>query len=1090
MQRVLLLLVLITSLGVAHLSAKQPASGDLSRIPVISLPKVDNEALIRQEMAARRPGRAPHFAVPHAVDIRPTTHGLWTEHNDGTTSWQIRLQSEGAKTLNLGFTEYWMPRGGQLFLYSGGQKQPTIHGPFTQADNEVHDQLWTQIIEGDDLIVEVMLPTREKSNLRLWLTSVNHDFIGFGTGAELSGSCNLDVVCSAEDGWGIVDGYRDIIRSVAVMSEGGTTFCTGFLVNNARQDCTPYFMTANHCGTNAPALVVYWNFINSVCRQPFSGASGGNGDGQLVDFNSGAILRANYADSDVTIVELDDEVSPTADAFFAGWSREMAEPGDTVIAIHHPSTDEKRISFSFQQTYRSETDFSFPSPSRTPDPNGNQIAVPDWDIGTTEGGSSGSPIFDRFKRVRGQLFGGGAACGNDEYDSYGYFHVSWEGGGTPNSRLKDWLDPDDTGIMFIDGREQLACQTSVRAESPSLINCAPETTTYDLLVGGGFTDQVTVSISDLPAGLNAMLSATSVAPNTPITLSVTPDPGISGSFSFNVDATDGSQSSSTPLSLNLLGGVPTVPLGALPANGATAQPLIITLGWGNVIAEDYNYQLATDASFTNVIFSGTTESNSITYNSQLTAQTTYYWRVSANNICGASEWSPTSSFRTLESQVCGAATVSDDVPVSITPNGTPNIFSTLEVESTTPISFMTVSVDIEHTWVGDLEITLMSPEGTEVTLVDRIGTPDDNDFGCGGDDFIVTFSDGAMNTYDDLENTCNDAPAVNGEFLPLESLAEFNNEDPEGTWLLTIEDNADDDGGDLIGWNIVFCGATGGGNFSVTNIGENPEACPADGAEITLQLGEDFGGEISTSVSIDGNEVTNFTPDYNSATRVLTISFADFITVAPGIHTIEVAIISPDGSNSIMVPLTIVSLPGLASLLSPPNEAVVDNSGTVQFEWSPSARANDYTLQISADETFTTVDYSAPVSGTNLEVSDLTLDGLLYWRIIANNDCGNTTSGSFNFTLSPITVHNFADDKALSLYPNPASDLLTLDMTGSWQGELKVSLLSVHGQRMGNWSLAAGGRQQLDLSVLPAGTYLVDLRNGTDRAVERLVIVR
>lgn len=201
-------------------------------------------------------------------------------NSDGTTTWRLRISSPGAESINLGFTEFVMPQGGELYLHTGKQDNWEVRGPYTPADNDAHNQLWTPIVNGDEVVVEVTLPQSERVNLRLWLTDVNHDFLGFAANIEKSGSCNLDVVCGAADGHPIVDKYRDIIRSVVVYSRGGGTFCTGFLVNNVTQDGTPYFMAADHCGmnaSNAASLVTYYNFENSTCRTVGSGASGGNG---------------------------------------------------------------------------------------------------------------------------------------------------------------------------------------------------------------------------------------------------------------------------------------------------------------------------------------------------------------------------------------------------------------------------------------------------------------------------------------------------------------------------------------------------------------------------------------------------------------------------------------------------------------------------------------------------------------------------------------------------------------------------------------------------------------------------------------------
>jgi len=76
--------------------------------------------------------------------------------------------------------------------------------------------------------------------------------------------------------------------------------------------------------------------------------------------------------------------------------------------------------------------------------------VIDWDAGTTEPDSSGSPLFDQNHHVVGQLHGGYAACGNNSSDWYGQFSVSWNGGGTSATRLRDWLDPGNTGVNSVD----------------------------------------------------------------------------------------------------------------------------------------------------------------------------------------------------------------------------------------------------------------------------------------------------------------------------------------------------------------------------------------------------------------------------------------------------------------------------------------------------------------------------------------------------------------------------------------------------------------------------------------------------------------
>lgn len=416
----------------------------LERLPGIDLAKVQEEDLKREQE-----GMAPRFAVPMDVDLAPIGGvGTWDALSDGRVIWRHRVSSPDALSLNLGFTPFHLPPTAELWLYTPAYNQ--IVGPFTGHDNDAHRQLWTPVLLSDEVVVELAINPDFLPYLELELTHVGHGYTGFGYPGtyDRSGSCNLDVVCGTADGFSQVEAWRDQIRSVAVISTGGSTFCTGFLVNYVGNDIKGFFMTADHCGItsgNAASLVTYWNYENSWCREPDSAASGQPGDGTLDQYNTGSTFRADYSASDFTLVELDDPIDPGANPYFAGWDNTSAD-ATSAVAIHHPDTDEKRISFEDDPTATS----SYLGTSVPGD--GTHVWVDDWDLGTTEPGSSGSPLFDQNNRVVGQLHGGYAACGNDSSDWYGRFSVSWTGGGADSTRLSNWLDPDDTGATELDGR--------------------------------------------------------------------------------------------------------------------------------------------------------------------------------------------------------------------------------------------------------------------------------------------------------------------------------------------------------------------------------------------------------------------------------------------------------------------------------------------------------------------------------------------------------------------------------------------------------------------------------------------------------------
>jgi hypothetical protein len=470
MKRNLIWLLLLALCGVAH-AATPPltpvptaASHEvlgIQQIHSVVSENLDLTLLGEEDMKREGLDLPPRFAVPEKVSITPANDGTWEDLGDGQMLWRLRiLGGEGTTSLNLGFTRFKMPQRGRLLIYSADGTQ--VLRPFTAEDNEAHGQLWTPVVVTKDLIVELTVPKRLARAVELELGWINQGYRGFGTipadSYLKSGSCNLDVEClDAGDTW------REEMRAVGVISTGGSTFCTGSLVNDTANDRKMYFMTANHCSitsSNAASLVVYWNFQNSFCRAPGSAASGSAGDGTLTQFHTGSFFRAANAPSDFTLVELDDPPVTAYNHFWAGWDRSTGSHTCTAAApcasIHHPSTDEKRITYvttnmdstSYQGT-TSPGDGTHLWAKWATDPPG-PFTVP----GVTEPGSSGSPLYNSAGRFVGQLHGGPSSCGatgNNLSDYYGRFSVSWTGGGTNSTRLSNWLDAGNTGATAISG---------------------------------------------------------------------------------------------------------------------------------------------------------------------------------------------------------------------------------------------------------------------------------------------------------------------------------------------------------------------------------------------------------------------------------------------------------------------------------------------------------------------------------------------------------------------------------------------------------------------------------------------------------------
>jgi hypothetical protein len=114
-------------------------------------------------------------------------------------------------------------------------------------------------------------------------------------------------------------------------------------------------------------------------------------------------------------------------------------PATSAVCIHHPQGDVKKISWDYDPVT------STPYLSTTTVSSATHWLVGNWEDGTTEVGSSGSPLFDQNHRIVGQLHGGFADCDVNLPDWYGKFSYSMTEG------LRAWLDPENSGAMTLDG---------------------------------------------------------------------------------------------------------------------------------------------------------------------------------------------------------------------------------------------------------------------------------------------------------------------------------------------------------------------------------------------------------------------------------------------------------------------------------------------------------------------------------------------------------------------------------------------------------------------------------------------------------------
>ena len=544
----------------------------LDRLDGVELPALDRQALAVEDDLRRVAGEPFRFAVTHAMERTPETHGSWERRADGLSVWRLRVEAPGAQSLNFAFSRFRLPMEAELSIVPAVGEDRL--GPFTYRDQQEHGELWTRVLLTDDAVIELVVPTASEGEVELALAAVNQGYRGFGASPDKSGACNVDVVCPQGNGW------RDQIRSVGRYTRSGAFLCSGAMINNTAGDLRPLFLTADHCGItsgNDSSVVVYWNYQNSSCRAPGSPASGGNGNGSLAQSQTGSTLLARYQPSDMALIELSSAPNPAWNVYWAGWDRRNLAP-PSGVAIHHPQGQEKRISFENQPT--SITFYL----SGAPASGGNHVRVADWDVGTTEGGSSGSPLFNPERRIVGQLHGGFAACGNDDDDWYGFLATSWGGGGSSASRLSNWLDPTGSGASTLNGRDTVAGPSAPNAPSNLTATVLSESEIQLTWQDNSNNETAFLVQISSPTLTDSLLTAANVT----MTVVTGLEPGTEHTFQVRARGAGGDSAPSNNVAATTLSGVPATPI----LDSATAlSASSVQLEWSGALSAATGFRI-------------------------------------------------------------------------------------------------------------------------------------------------------------------------------------------------------------------------------------------------------------------------------------------------------------------------------------------------------------------------------------------------------------------------------------------------------------------------------------------------------------------
>jgi subtilisin-like proprotein convertase family protein len=391
-------------------------------------------------------------------------------------------------------------------------------------------------------------------------------------------------------------------------------------------------------------------------------------------------------------------------------------------------------------------------------------------------------------------------------------------------------------------------------------------TTYN-----GFSGVTNFTVSGLPPNAVGTFSQTSATANGSISLSIATNNVAAGFYSLIVSATSGNTVVTTPFYLRVYSSNFAVVNLSSPANLAITQPTSLNLTWQSVAnATSYEVQLSTDQNFVsnvqNAVVTGTSFSVS-----NLLEVTSYYWRVKPKNPSCSGAFGNSFTFST-GMVVCSNSTATN-VPITIPTTANVTANSTLTITDTSVISDLNVSINVQHTWVNDMTISLISPSGTEVQLVNRP---------CASaalNDVIATFDDSGVAL------TCANNPAVSGTIKPSQLLSAFNGQTANGVWTLRVFDAFNGDGGAINGWSLNICKTEPAlgiatSNFANLSVFPNPSK-----DQVTVQFQTQSSEPIGISIyDLRGREIsTNIYS--NSGNFIETISLANFTS---GVYLLKI----------------------------------------------------------------------------------------------------------------------------------------------------------------------------------------------------------
>lgn len=496
------------------------------KVVQIELPRPDYEAIMKKNAEDEKLGVPKPYMVATMVssDIGLANAGTWSYLDDGRKIWRLAVSVPDAKGIGLYYDHFTLPKGVKLFISNENGTQTL--GAYTSANNDTRFNMFANApVAGSMANIEMDIPADvDVNSIVFHLNQVAAYYRGVdidlttthptpakptGFVADPSAPCHIDANCPLPSSAPMdFEMQKNASVKITIRNQSGTTlgFCSGTLINNtangAGGTCTPLVLTASHCDednsfddSHFSQWIFWFNYRYDSCGgNNVADPSGLHTTMVGADFKARSFFPSLPTPAgsttfrlvgDFLLLQLHSEPDASLGTYLMGWNRNLdlalnQDYYDFFIGYHYPkgAPEKRSIGYSVQ------ANGTF---------NQNQVSATHWYIpfsdGGTEPGSSGSGLFDVDGRLIGDLSGGSSSgCNNNpQYSEFGteglYSKISynWDNGydqanhprpagQESQSRLKDWLDPNNTGAYTLDAVKPDCTPTGIHEMSEEMGN--------------------------------------------------------------------------------------------------------------------------------------------------------------------------------------------------------------------------------------------------------------------------------------------------------------------------------------------------------------------------------------------------------------------------------------------------------------------------------------------------------------------------------------------------------------------------------------------------------------------------------------------